>query len=76
MKMTQEKEFIRNLPHGMGNLLAAQFVCVGSHWLRVLARCHPVRFEMLHRTRENPRTVNREHQHGDKNSYIMNGPAN
>jgi hypothetical protein len=24
----------------MGDLYAAQFVWVGSHWLRVLARCH------------------------------------
>ena len=54
------------MPLGEGTLYAAQFVCVGSLWLRLLARCHPVRFEMMHRTQGNPRTVNREHQHGAK----------
>ena len=29
---------------------------------RVLARCHPFRFGMLHQTWENPKTVNRARQ--------------
>jgi hypothetical protein len=47
-------------------LLAVRFVCVGSHRLRVLARCHPFRFEMMYRTLENPTTVNRDPQHGGR----------
>jgi len=54
------------MPLGEGTLYAAQFVCVGSNWLRLLARRHPFRFEMMHRTPGNPKTVNREHQHGAK----------
>jgi hypothetical protein len=30
----------KKIPHGMGDLYAAQVVCVGSHWFRVLARHH------------------------------------
>ena len=57
-------------PHGMGDLYAAQIVCVSFHWFLVKARQNPFRFEMMHRTPGNPTTVNRVQQpHGMGDLY-------
>jgi hypothetical protein len=43
----------------------------GFHWFRVKESENPYRFEMMHRTWENPTTVNREHQHGAKEKILL-----